>query len=351
MPQNRLVRPGTHGDAVELGAAPRLYQRAFDILAVQIENGVLSPGMPLRESGVAAQFGISRAPARRALAELERSGLVEKSQGRGYTVRTGAGRRTPASASRLMPPDREVRLSSLSSWERIYADVEDEIIARISFADWRVNEAELARFYGVSRTVARDVMSRLQQRGLVRKDERSRWYAPALTPDHISELYELRWILEPVALIQAVPRLPQELLARMRQHLEHAIANAGSVDGALLDELEQELHIVLLGHCGNRALMQAITPHQSLLIAHRFLYRWTPRLYETEPFLPEHAEVVERLDSGFADDAAEALKRHLRLSLDRAMERVDVIARKFDPEDLPYLTRLGRSSTTRKRDV
>src|SRR3546814_16948387 len=64
--------------------------------------------------------------------------------------------------------------------------------------------------------------------------------------------------------------------------------------------------------------------HQSLLIAHRFLYRWTPRLFETEPFLPEHREIVERLEGGRVKAAAAALEVHLRVSRDRAIARIEV---------------------------
>lgn len=350
--------------AAALGTAPRLYQRASEILARQIGQGFLEAGARLNETSIAARFGISRAPARRALVELQRQGLVEKAPGRGYRVAegaraaagTGGGAESSVPAGSgagaeerveepalpaQWPESDALRLSSLASWERIYGDVENQIIARIAFADWRLNEAELARHYGVSRTVARDVAGRLQQCGLLRKDERSRWVAPALSPDHIGELYELRWILEPVALAQAVPQVPRDFLSAMRGHLETAIANARTIGGETLDSLEEELHVTLLGHCGNRALVQAIALHQSLLIAHRFLYRWTtPRLFETEPFLPEHLEIVERLEAGRVEAAAEALTRHLQVSRERAIARVEVIVREHQPEELSYLTRL-----------
>ena len=325
-------------DRAASGAAPRLYQQAFAILARHIEQGGIPSGTRLLESSVAAQFGISRAPARHALAELERCGLVEKAAGRGYTVRPIGSRKRAAPAAAVAAND-DVRLISSSSWERIYGEVESEIMARASFASWRLNEAELARHYRVSRTVARDVIARLQQRGVVRKDERSRWHAPALTPEHVGELYELRAILEPVALVKAAPNVPPSLLAAMRAHLEAAIANAREIDGSTLDELEQEMHVLLLGRCGNRTLMQTITLAQSLLIAHRFLYRWTPRLFESEPFLPEHLEIVERLEGGDTSGAAGALETHLRVSQDRAIARIAVVALALDPDDLPYLER------------
>lgn len=322
-----------------LGSSPRLYQRAYEILAEQIGQGTIAAGQTLTETSVAAQFGVSRAPARQALAALARAGLVEKTAGRGFAVKPGAAAAGAGSAARRAGEE-ELRLLPQSSWERIHGEVEGEIVARTSFASWRVNEALLARHYGVSRTVARDVVARLQQRGIVRKDDSGRWYAPALTPDHVGELYELRWLLEPVALKKAAPRLPKELLSAMRANLEDATARAREIDGTVLDQLERELHVTLLGHCANTALMQAITLPQSLLIAHHFLYRWTARMFASEPFLPEHLEVVDLLQAGHVGMAADALENHLRQSRDRAIARVGAIAAGPQPEPLPYLERL-----------
>lgn len=321
------------------GSSPRLYQRVYEILADQIGRGTLPADAPLTETAVAARFGISRAPARRALAELAEAGLIEKAEPRGFAVRQG--RRAQAAAEPQGTGTADDKLVSLPSWERIYGEAESEIIARTSFASWRVNEAELARHYSVSRTVARDVIGRLQQRGVVQKDERGRWLAPALTPKHVGEVYELRWLLEPVALVKAAPNVPGAVLAQLRGNLVAAIDNASEAVGATLDRLEHDLHVVLLGHCGNGTLMQAITLHQSLLIAHRFLYRWTSRLFATEPFLPEHLEVFDRLRAGHVEEAAKALEMHLKVSRERAIARIDVIASGTQPDPLSYLERIA----------
>ncbi|MCJ8517704.1 DNA-binding GntR family transcriptional regulator [Pseudorhizobium tarimense] len=321
------------------GTVPRLYQQVFDILAAQITQGALREGARLSESALAAQFGISRAPARQALAELERQGLLAKGSGRGYQVKRQK-QAQPSTGAPLELLEGDLRLTQASTWSRIYGEVESEIAARTSFAGWRVNETELARYYGVSRTVARDVVARLQQRGVVQKDDRSRWIAPAMSPDHVTDLYELRWLLEPVALEKAAPRLPGDLLPGMRQRLEEAARNAGSLTGPDLDHLEEDLHVTLLGHCGNPPLMQAINLPQALLVAHRFLYRWMPSLFGAEPFLPEHLEIVDRLQAGRVTEAADALRRHLQISRERAIDRIQRVTREVHPEDLPYLEKL-----------
>ena len=50
--------------------APPLYRQASDALAQDIAQGLLPAGEALTQLGIARRFGISRAPARRALEEL-----------------------------------------------------------------------------------------------------------------------------------------------------------------------------------------------------------------------------------------------------------------------------------------
>ncbi|WP_164730608.1 GntR family transcriptional regulator [Pelagibacterium montanilacus] len=317
-----------------VGPAPRLHAQVRDIIGTRILQGVLAPGARLQESHLAAEFGISRAPTRQALSALEAQGLISKAEGRGYVVSEIAD--GIAAADELGSGATTLDVSA--SWERIYLEVENEIIARISFGSWRLSEMALASHYGVSRTVARDVVGRLQQRGLVRKDDGARWYAPALTPDHIGELYEMRWLLEPAALLKAVPNLPQGLLDTMSADLDAAIASADTIGGDVLDTLEDQLHVRLLAFCGQNTLMQAITQHQSLLVAHHFLYRWTPKLFRSEPFLPEHREILDRLLAGRFEDASRSLKWHLQSSSDRVIARVDLIKDEFHTEGISFLT-------------
>ncbi|WP_210317581.1 GntR family transcriptional regulator [Salinarimonas ramus] len=317
---------------------PRLHERVYTILADEIGAGRLADGTRLTETQVAARFGVSRPPARQALARLAEAGLLDKAEGRGYRVRAGS---IHAAKQPLRRPPSVEPLRSVASWERIYDEVESEIVARTLVAQWRIVESDLARHYGVSRTVARDVVGRLQQAGIVRKGERARWIAPALSARHVGELYEVRAILEPEALRRAFARAPEALLARMEDRLADALAAPERLTGADLDALEDEMHVQLLGHCGNEALLQAIRLHQSLLIAHRFLYRRTLAMYEVEPFLPEHREIVGHLRAGRVEEAAASLRAHLTVSRARAMARIARIREAFDPPDLPYLERLA----------
>jgi DNA-binding GntR family transcriptional regulator len=69
-------------------ARPALHQDVYTTLKAAILEGRLKPGAPLREPEIAIQMGISRAPLREALRQLEREGLVVTSPYKGTHVAT-----------------------------------------------------------------------------------------------------------------------------------------------------------------------------------------------------------------------------------------------------------------------
>ncbi len=68
-------------------AAAPLYQQVYDAVFAQIVSGELGPGVMLpSEMDLAAFHKVSQGTARKALMELEQSGVVERKQGRGTFV-------------------------------------------------------------------------------------------------------------------------------------------------------------------------------------------------------------------------------------------------------------------------
>lgn len=315
------------------GTDSYLYQRVAALLTAEIAQGRIARGTRLFESRVAARFGISRSPARQALELLARQGLLRAATGpsRGFIV---AGGRPDSGQGGSAPGLPALPLSSRPAWERIHGAVVDAIASRVIFASWCVNETALGKHFGVSRTVAREVLARLQAQGLVTV-EGKRWIAPQLTERRVGELYDMRAILESAALRGAAAEFPRARLVQMRDGLHDALG--GSPSGEDLDRLEAELHVEFLLSCPNLMLRRAVSQHQALLLAHRFFYRWTARLFEVEPFLTEHLAILDRVLAGRIDSAADALGAHLLASKRRAMMRMDQVRRLVRLDDLAYL--------------
>jgi DNA-binding GntR family transcriptional regulator len=115
---------------------------------------VLVPGSALpSETSLAAEFGVVRNTVRRALAELERDGLIVTLPGRGRVARGPAGRAGATAAG----------------YRRIAEDLRQQITSGALATGQRVpSEAELMRRYGVSRGTARQGLAVLETAGLVR---------------------------------------------------------------------------------------------------------------------------------------------------------------------------------------
>lgn len=195
----------------------RRYEIAEDVLRANIVDGILPPGLVLLEGPIAEILQISRAPVQRALQTLEAEGLVHRFRGRGYLVGSGKQELEPnrtdiKSFGIHIPEHADQALQSRSSWERIYNIVERDVAGCVVFGQYRIIEIELANHFNVSRTVVRDVLTRLRERGLVRKNQSSHWIAGPLTAQTVKDHFVLRRMLEPQALVSGADHIDRDAL-------------------------------------------------------------------------------------------------------------------------------------------
>ncbi len=314
-----------------------LYIRIFHALVSDIATRDIAPGDRVMENRVATRFDVSRAPARKALAELQEQGLVipMPAPARGYIVAPDAPERAASLGS---TNDAPFTTQTAPTWQRIYSEVENALTQRIAFGRWRLTETGIASAFSVSRTVARDVLARLQARGLVINEGKG-WIAPELSADRAQNLYELRALLEPAALLDISGQVPRQTMDQMIQDLHRVVGT--KVDGHLLDRFETELHIDLLQRCSNPELCRAMTEAQSLLLAHKFFYQHTAEIYPVEPFLDEHLHILMLTRDGAVTDACEELRQHLLRSSDRAAARIATLRKTFVDTSTDYLERLA----------
>ena len=193
-------------------SGPPLYALIYDVLREHIVDGSFPPGLVLGEASVARAFQASRVPAAAALRRLQRDGLVRDFDGRGYVTGGNAApvRIDLAEAGLRLPAGLAGDLKLRNRRERIYPEVEHAVAACLSYGRFLLNESALAEHHGVSRTVAHEVLTRLERTGLVTQDVNQRWYAGPLTAELLREHYEMRWLLEPIALGQALPGLDRD---------------------------------------------------------------------------------------------------------------------------------------------
>jgi DNA-binding GntR family transcriptional regulator len=306
-----------------------LYELIYDVLREHLLDRSFVPGLVFGESTVARAFGASRIPAAAALQRLKSEGLLKKFERRGLV----AANAEPAELVRAELVDAGLRLPKAvaASLEmrrrqgRIYPQVEHTIAASLAYGRFLVNESALADYYGVSRTVAHEVLTRLERTGLIARGGNQRWYAGPLTADDLRNHFEMRWLLEPVALGQSMEALDASLVEDRREHVEKAIRQ--KYTARRLETLERELHALTVLSNANPQIVEAIRHSQLLLIPTHSTFAAQPHVKELDRTLEEHLEIYDLILKRRKESAMRALETHVRLALEPNIERIRRLGR------------------------
>lgn len=320
------------------------YQIVEETLAHAVATGALPAGTQLMASPLAERLKVSRPPVTRALKSLAERGLILPVPGRGYMV-PGDGATAPVRRNLHQldlslggDPARD-QAPVAPSWERILEEVEAEVLDCIPFGTFMISEAVLGQHFGVSRTVVRDVLSRLHGRRMIRKDRQSHWVTGPLSARMLNDAHELRRQLEPLAVAGAIGHLPRPRLAEMRERLRAAISDGAALSQPQMDSFEADLHLACLGATPNRLLADTVRPLQLAHVVDR-LFGTYIGVHDAFALLAEHRLVFDHMLIGDRGGTEAALRFHLDAGHARARARLKVLSIFDDPEVAPYLTRI-----------
>jgi DNA-binding GntR family transcriptional regulator len=299
-----------------------LYEVIYRVLRQHIADESLPRGLVVGEEAVARAFHSSRVPARAALIRLRDEGLLHNLGRRGLMVRGGARvqpLRLDLIAAGLKPPE-PASFRPMKRRAKIYAEVEHVVALCSFFGRFRLNESVLAEHYGVSRTIAHEVVAQLDRVGLIEQDQNQRWYVGPLTAERMREHFELRWLLEPLALDQAFSRLDQADLLTKRERIKSAMS--GQRTPVKLEKLERDLHVDTVLRCSNSRLREAIIRSQLPLFAAHDTFQQLLNADQVDMMLMEHLAIFEHLIADERQKARQVLERHLKRSVDSNVRRL-----------------------------
>ena len=329
----------------EPSASAPLYEMIYAVLREHIAGGQFPPGLVLGSADVARVFKASRVPASAALRRLRDEGLISEFEGRGYLTGGEAGAAAPLrlslrEAGLRLSPLLEAKLTTRNRREHIYPDVEHAVGVCLAYGRFMLNESALAEHYAVSRTVAHEVLTKLERIGIVTQDVNQRWYAGPLTAENMREHFELRWLLEPTALRQAFPKLDRRGLEKKRDRV--AAMQAERTLPEKLERIERDLHIEIMGRCDNALLFETVRRSQLPLIATHSTFGHYHRDEEIATMLSEHLTILDRLIAGDIDAAARELETHIRRSLQPSIDMCLRLGPLPDEKRPIYLTPVAR---------
>lgn len=312
----------------------------YQIIAKKIEQAIVSQLLPegavLTEEPIAKLFGSSRTPVRTALGALNDQGLLQRFDGRGFVVAGDTGApplRVNITYEMLGLSKVALDDAALLASERVYMEMENDIIHALPFGKFRINEQVAADYFHVSRTVIRDILSRLLARGIIQKDPRSHWIVGPLTAVEVAHYYAIRAKLEPLAMKESAPLISDDLLEDMMIRLDEVQNGSVEVSVNLMGEIETDLHTTLLSYSPNPHLLRMTSQSQLALVVNRIFASFVG----TQPFedcWEEHALILRFVKRGSYELAAQALEEHLNRAADRTSKRLMAISvfPKSDPK-------------------
>jgi DNA-binding GntR family transcriptional regulator len=196
--------------------------------------------------------------------------------------------------------------SDLPPGQDVYQRILGDIRCGARVPGDRLTEVDLAETYNISRTPVREAMRRLEADGLVEHSPRRGASIRRLDHAEVSELYDMRRVLEGAA---------AEFAARAASEVElselaaiHCAMQEAEGTGALYD-LNQQFHAALLDAARNRFLVKSVAAiHKTLLILGRSTMEDGTRAGEA---IREHAAILDALEARDPLTAGEAMRAHI----------------------------------------
>ena len=271
------------------------------ITGVVFERG-LRRGDHLPEKVFSDACNVSRTPVRSAFKLLESQGVLDWRQERGFFLAIDS-------------PD--AIANALSELEGVEGSLPDKILA--DRADRRLAEIQsvsaLARRYSTSRSAVLFALKVLAREGLVTQLPGRAWaFQPMIdSPRALSESFELRLLMEPLALSSPGFTLDGKKAAVVRGQIEDFLMlDETGATGARFRRADIDFHVLIAECSANRFVRSSLLAHHRLRLASK--KDSAVPAYRMQKSMEEHLEILDSLDRKQYDLAADLMVVHLRRS-------------------------------------
>jgi DNA-binding GntR family transcriptional regulator len=213
---------------------------------------------------------------------------------------------------------------------QVYETIKREIITCTLMPGQQIAQPQLAERYGVGVTPVREALQKLAREGLIQSIPRFGYLVKTITITDISEIFELRAILESAAVrLAAVRATPAQL------ELLEKLADCTYVykDRASYSEFlshNREFHLELAIASGNRRLVEIIS--QSLDELNRVFHLGLDLKDSANEMRCEHRDLVNALIQKDADGAEQITLAQIDRSKQRVFEALIPYGNKSSPE-------------------
>ncbi|NZD48834.1 GntR family transcriptional regulator [Rhizobium leguminosarum] len=262
------------------------FKRAFNDMIDIIRTLDLGAELP-SENALRAQLGVSRTTVRKVLAGMSARGIIISEAHRRII------REQPRQKERY--PKKE----TLAISEQVETSFMEWMLRGDACPGTEINEAELARKFGVATTIVREFLNRFQKYGLIEKRQNAGWVFKGFTASFALELFEIREMFEmrSARLFSALPDgspVWKQIQSMRAAHLELL----SDIDARFQDfsELDSRFHRLITAVAPNRFIESF---QDVITMVFHYHYQWNKRdeRARNEVAIKEHLALIEALES------------------------------------------------------
>ncbi|MCY4139526.1 MAG: GntR family transcriptional regulator [Rhodobacteraceae bacterium] len=207
--------------------------------------------------------------------------------------------------------------SEQSVVDRVYLEVRAMAVGFEFKPDERINEIQLSRKVGGSRTPLREALNRLVAEGFLTYRRGQGFFCRSLDPASILNLYEARQAIECEGIRLACGRATETDIAGIRAFLlDIEPVYQGDAEVWTLVDLDEEFHMRMIRLSANAELERML----SNLNARSRYVRWIDMETRRSITPAAHMRIVEALELRDADKAATRMREHISRRQEEAME-------------------------------
>lgn len=225
-----------------------------------------------------------------------------------------------------------------SNVDRVYEALRQMAADFAFMPDQRINESDLSKQLGASRTPLREALNRLVAEGFLTFKNNRGFFCRSLTPKYIQDLYETRVAVECEALRLSCRRAETEDIAALSHYLERTEAEYESTSDPVEQlEMDEAFHMHLVRLSGNNELERALRSLNDRIRYIRLidLKRIRDKAGERVPGeLSAHSRILLGLAGRDAEAAEAAMRGHIEKRREAATEAVRIaFSQLYVPQD------------------
>lgn len=170
-----------------------------------------------------------------------------------------------------------------------------------------LRQDEIARLFNTSRIPVREAISRLEEQGLVKTQRYKGAVVAGLSPQETEEIFDLRALVEPEIIKNAVPLMSKELLASAR---EKCAAFSASDEPMEWGDLNRDFHETLYSASDLKFFREIA--HNAIDRVERQIRAQLIMSNGMERAGREHFGIMDACEAGDAELAADLTREHIQ---------------------------------------